>query len=90
MILRPWNCPSSPWRTTEECARFLGRFTAAGEPDRKHTREFLDTQPVRKGHAGRNALYMREDVERLVVIDEGAARRVSAQYGRRGRTSLFC
>lgn len=64
---RPWDDPSSPWRTTEECACYLRRFHRNGTPDRAETVRVLERLRVRKRRIGRTLLYDRQEVEACVA-----------------------
>ena len=62
-----WDDPSSCWRTTDECARYLRFVTETGEPNRVEARRYLDGLGVASCKRGRVVLYRKSAVESALV-----------------------
>lgn len=64
--LPDWNRTDSPYRSTAECAAFLGKMHRDGSLDLDETRRFLRAEDVQQFAVGRSVRYRRVDVERVV------------------------
>jgi len=64
--LLPWDRTDSPYRSTAECAAFLGKVHADGALDAREARVFLDRAGVQKFKVGGSVRYRRADIESIV------------------------
>jgi hypothetical protein len=74
--LPPWDRTDSPYRSTSECAAFLGKYRKTGALNLNETRELLKRERVQPYKVGGSLRYRRDDIERLVrPVAIGAASR---------------